>query len=434
MYEGRLRDLAHEVRKEIPITAVMGSLPRPNQAFWTFSALWAGWLWGKDAVEPYKNALRRRRYDWAWSATALHAMFAHLNELLADDIPMFGLLAEAEPPFMTAALTAAQTAGFALESIALRTQHDPVQIVWKSAQKAGAASMDVEAVRNAMREFLSARGEPAGYLHIHTAGLIALAEANALKQPELEFDETLRRTNALFESALKEDDGFVHYSSGEGVDTGTWGLSPSAGEVTESLSDRVEVAVVTFLQKNQEAIYIEIENEIYPHFPGLLTPSKGLIYAVLNSYAEKQGASWKLRAEDVASVRRDEMKEMFNSLEVIGKRLDYQIRRDDKLLAWEQDGQTAYSFYVLASALIGRALESSDEQTILVIPGGRAALAAYKQQRDPSLTARLKNHKVVKYRLLRALLELPILTRESFEEQIASDPVEQQSSGQMMMF
>jgi hypothetical protein len=434
MYEGRLRDLAHEVRKEIPITAVIGSLPRPNQAFWTFSALWAGWLWGKEAVEPYKNALRRRRYDWAWSATALHAMFTHLNELLADDIPMFGLLAEAEPPFMTAALTAAQTAGFALESIALRTQHDPVQIVWKSAQKAGAASMDVEAVRNAMREFLSARGEPAGYLHIHTAGLIALAEANALKQPELEFDETLRRTNALFESALKEDDGFVHYSSGEGVDTGTWGLSPSAGEVTESLSDRVEVAVVTFLQKNQEAIYIEIENEIYPHFPGLLTPSKGLIYAVLNSYAEKQGASWKLRAEDVASVRRDEMKEMFNSLEVIGKRLDYQIRRDDKLLAWEQDGQTAYSFYVLASALIGRALESSDEQTILVIPGGRAALAAYKQQRDPSLTARLKNHKVVKYRLLRALLELPILTRESFEEQIASDPVEQQSSGQMMMF
>jgi hypothetical protein len=40
----------------------------------------------------------------------------------------------------------------------------------------------------------------------------------------------------------------------------------------------------------------------------------------------------------------------------------------------------------------------------------------------------------VKYRLLRALLELPILTRETFEEQIASDPVEQQSSGQMMMF
>jgi hypothetical protein len=45
----------------------------------------------------------------------------------------------------------------------------------------------------------------------------------------------------------------------------------------------------------------------------------------------------------------------------------------------------------------------------------------------------LKNYTVVKYRLLRSLLEVPILTRDTFEEQIASDPIEQ-SKGQMMMF
>ncbi len=61
IYEGRLKDLAHEVKKEIPIAAVIGSLPRPNQAFWTLCALWAGWLWGREAVEPYKVALRRPR-------------------------------------------------------------------------------------------------------------------------------------------------------------------------------------------------------------------------------------------------------------------------------------------------------------------------------------------------------------------------------------
>jgi hypothetical protein len=32
IYEGRLRDLAHEVKKEIPISAVITALPRPNQA------------------------------------------------------------------------------------------------------------------------------------------------------------------------------------------------------------------------------------------------------------------------------------------------------------------------------------------------------------------------------------------------------------------
>ena len=31
------------------------------------------------------------------------------------------------------------------------------------------------------------------------------------------------------------------------------------------------------------------------------------------------------------------------------------------------------------------------EQTVIVIPGGRAALATYKTQRDPSLAARIKD-------------------------------------------
>ena len=88
---------------------------------------------------------------------------------------------------------------------------------------------------------------------------------------------------------------------------------------------------------------------------------------------------------------------------------------------------------VLASALLTRAVQNSTPNTIIVIPGGRAALAAYKQERDPSLALQMKKHRLVKYRLLRGLLDLPILTRETFEEQIASDPVEK-SAGQMMMF
>ncbi|MBL8102922.1 MAG: hypothetical protein JNM02_10360, partial [Anaerolineales bacterium] len=441
IYEGRLKELAHQVKKEIPISAVIGSVPRPNQAFWTLSALWAGWLWGKDAVEPYKVALRRRRYDWAWNATALFASFSHLNDLLADGVPMFGLIPEPDPAFITSVLTAAHTAGFKLESVALRTEHDAIQVLWKTAQKNKPENANAEVLQKAIYEYISSRGEPASYLHIHTAGLIALEEANALKQPELEFDEALRKTQMLFSSALKDDKRFIHYSTGESVDTGMWGLIPTdptnTGESpaiqTESLSDLAEMAVVTYLQKNPNAIFLEVEEDLYPRFPGLTTPSKGLIYAVLNSYAEKNGANWNLREEDVASTRREEMKNIFALLEKIGKRLNYQSSRDDKVLTWKDNGQVVKKFHVLASALLNRALEHADEQTVIVIPGGRAALAAYKQERDPSLKARLKKHKLVKYRLLRSLLEVPILTRETFEEQIASDPVEE-SKGQMMMF
>ena len=227
IYEGRLKDLAEEVKKEIPIKAVIGSLPRPNQAFWTLSALWAGWLWGREAVEPYKPALRRRRYDWAWNATALNAAFTHLFGLLHLGTPFFGLLSEPEPAFLTSALTGASAAGFDLQSLALRTAHDPIQLLWMCGEhlKPQPNEADIANVREAMYTHLLEHGEPASYLHVHAAALIAFAKSHALKQNDQEFDEALRKTQALVQTALEADPRFVHYSNGESVDTGLWGLN-----------------------------------------------------------------------------------------------------------------------------------------------------------------------------------------------------------------
>jgi len=438
IYEGRLKGLAEEVKKEIPIAAVIGSVPRPNQAFWTLSALWAGWLWGKEAVEPFKVALRRRRYDWAWNATALNAAFGHMFDLLPLNTPFFGLVPEPEPQFLTSVLTAANAAGFGLHSLALRTEHDAVQLVWRRGEhlKRETNDADIEEVRSAIHEHLVERGEPASYLHVHAAGLIALVETHALKKRNQEFDEALRATQLVIQKALEGDDRFIHHSSGENVDTGMWGLKTPQHGYRESLSDRVEVAIVTFLQKNPNSIYLEIEDDLYPRFPGLFTPSKAMIYAVLQSYAERSGAAWTLRPEDVAAARRNELNNITAMLEVIGTRLGYGTSKEDRNILWQEDGQVAFAFDVLASALVGRAIHEtphSPERTILILPGGRAALATYKAQRDPSLAARMKQYRVVKYRLLRALVEVPVLTRETFTEQIMRDPLEK-STAQLMMF
>jgi hypothetical protein len=451
IYEGRLKDLAHEVQKEIPIAAVIGSVPRPNQAFWTLSALWAGWLWGSEAVEPYKAALRRRRYDWAWNATALNAAFSHLFELLPPGTPFLGLLPEAEPSFLTSTLTAANTAGFDLTSLALRTEHDPIQLMWiRSEQmKRDATDPKIDDVQKAIYSHLLERGEPASYLHVHAAGLIALMEAHALHKKDIEFDEALRRTNSMIQKALSDDERFVHYSTGENVDTGMWGLRPSRAErpssalhsaqdeIKDSLSDRIEMAVVKFLQKNPDSIYLEIEDDLYPQFPGLLTPSKAMIYAVLTSYATKENSAWRLRPEDVANSRRMELNTITAMLEAVGTRLNFTTRKEDNNFLWDDsEDKAVYAFFVLASALVGRAINETPfppERTIIVIPGGRAGLIQYKAQRDPSLAARIKNYRLVKYRLLRTLFEVPVLTRETFSEQVVSDPVEK-SKTQMMMF
>ena len=161
-----------------------------------------------------------------------------------------------------------------------------------------------------------------------------------------------------------------------------------------------------------------------------------MIYSVLYSYAERDGAVWKLRPEDGASARRNELNTITAMIEIVGRRLNYSTRIEDKIYLWEENNRMERVFYILASALIGRAIAETPYppgQTVIVIPGGRAALAAYKAQRDPALAARLKNYRVVKYRLLRTLVEVPVLTRETFEEQISSDPLEK-SKSQMIMF
>jgi hypothetical protein len=292
--------------------------------------------------------------------------------------------------------------------------------------------------------------------------LIALIEAHALYKKDVEFDEALRQTNSLIQKALSEDERFAHYSSGESVDTGMWGLTTSrpararaAGtsersgahskdaqdEIKDSLSDRIEIAIVKFLQKNPDSIYLEIEDDLYPQFPGLLTPSKAMIYAILTSYATRENSAWRLRPEDVANSRRMELNTIIAMLDAVGTRLNYKTRKEEKNYLWESaaengTSQVIRSFYILASALVGRAINETPfppEQTIIVIPGGRAGLIQYKAQRDPSLAARIKNYRLVKYRLLRTLFEVPVLTRETFNEQIVSDPLEK-SKSQIMMF
>jgi len=426
IYEGRLKDLAREVKKEIPIAAVVGSVPRPNQAFWTLSALWAGWLWGQAAVEPYKPALRRRRYDWAWNATALNSAFQHLNDLLPDGVPFFAFLPEPEPAYLSSVFLAADRAVFDVESVALRTEHDPAQILWRSAARRDPPPAKLNLLRPALSKLLEQRAEASGYLHLHAAGLAALAEKHAL--PQGEFDQALRNLSASFESTLRAEN-FIHHSSGERIESGLWSL-PTFKE--EALSDRVEESAVNLLQTSPRITVDEIQSALNEHFPNLLTPSLGLLQAVLSSYANLENGAWHLRPEDFAAARRAEMDEMFNLLDTLGRRLGYLPRRSGRLMKWLEDELPACSFFVGASALLRRALQNSPAEAYLVLPGGRAALIAYKQERDPSLKTELRSRRVVKYRLLRAIAEMPALTRESFFERLTQDPLEK-SARQMWM-
>ena len=438
LYEGRIKDLA-EVVKDAPIQAVIGSLPRPNQAFWTLSALWAGWLWGGEAAEPFKVALRRRRYDWGWQATALHAALHHVFDLLPLSTPFFGLLAEADPGLLSATLTAASTAGFDLRAQAIRTMHDPIQLLWQRGERLHRERevVNLEAVRDAMHEHLRELGEPAAYLQLHAAGLAKQAQSHGLMRPEQDFDEALREVGANIQQAIQSDAKLERMDPAErSMEVGLWDLREGEKRA-EPLADRVERSVVTFLQRHPSSTLLELERNLYPEFPGLLTPSKALVGAVLESYGVQEDGRWRLRDEDRASQRRAELEKMISLIKTIGERLEYTTEQISKnACTWTEKGETVRVFYLLVSALTGRILAENQyplEKCLLVLPGGRAGLLTYKEKRDLNLRQQLHGWHIVKFRLLRALEEIPVLNRQTFDEQLISDPIEQ-TQGQLMMF
>jgi hypothetical protein len=190
LFECRLKDFAEQMvvkNQVIHIEAVLAALPRPNQAFWTLSALWAGWLWGRESVGPFKTVLRRRRYDWSWHATALEAALDHLSPLVDPGTPYFGLIGEVEPGFLSAAMVAADAASFDLLGLALRTKNGAAQILWRLTDRrehnrlagdltypSDAPSPTADFAVKAARLYLVERGEPAEYLYLSTAALTAI--------------------------------------------------------------------------------------------------------------------------------------------------------------------------------------------------------------------------------------------------------------------
>jgi len=438
IYEGRIKDLAEAV-KNAPIQAVIGAIPRPNQAFWTLSALWAGWLWGREAAEPFKVALRRRRYDWGWQATALHAALRHVFELLPLGAPFFGLLAEAEPGFLSATLMAASTAGFDLHGLAMRTAHDPIQLLWQRGERLHREkeTVSTEAIQDALCKHLRALGEPAVHLQLYAAGLAEQARGHGLMHPDQNFEEALREIGGDLQEAIQSDIRLERMDSADrSMEIGLWDLKESE-ERAEPLADRVERAVVTFLQRHPGSTLLELEDGIYPEFPGLLTPSKALVGAVLESYSVEEAGRWRMRDEDRAARRRGELEEMTAKVKVIGERLDYKVEQPGQNLSvWKEKRKTSRVFYLLASAVTGHILTANRypvEKCLLVLPGGRAGLLAYKETRDPRLRKRFEGWTILKFRLLRSLVDIPVLNRQTFEEQLINDPVEQ-TKGQMMMF
>ncbi|MDD5468274.1 MAG: hypothetical protein PHS96_10745 [Anaerolineales bacterium] len=457
LFEGRLKDLV-EGLKQVEVGAAVCAYPRPNQAFWTLSALWAGWLWGKEAVGPFKSVLRRRRYDWGWHSVALRAALQALTQCLQQGVLLWGVVGEVEAGFLTAILMAADMSDYTPLGIALREESGQAQVTLQRStpeerRQASITPAGVEdhrderqlaaLARAAAAQALNERAEPSSYLHLHAAALHAMAQQGALKslgaqEADSESGEHAHSTweargqvTAILEKAFTYQAGFLRFGGAEkSLDTGQWWLRDSLLDVGDKLplADQVEMCVVKLLLEHPELTPMELDRAVCVQFPGLLTPSAELIKVCLESYGQETppgSGRWRIRQEDIPQTRRQELATITLLLQQIGGRIGFSSEGETPLTWRDTIGEVCYIWYIQASGLTGgtllnRALPA--EKSLVALPGGRANLISYKLTCNPRLRQAVNDGwRFIKFRQLRWLAESALLELSNLDEQLRLD-------------
>jgi hypothetical protein len=441
LFEGRLRDLVVNLTDK-KISAVVAPFPRPNQAFWTLSALWAGWIWGREAVGPFKTVLRRRRYDWAWHTTALVSALKALGEHLPANTPVLGLIGEVEPGFLNAAVIAADISGFDLLQMTIRDQNLPAYLEWKhteTSENTLKSNDGIPFIQLAAEGYLAERGQPAGYMHIVAAVLKKLASEKFFRHtftaatPSEKVDEhpadIFTQTQSMLRDVLSYRGGFLRFGATESFDTGQWWLRESKNNLLP-VADRIEMELVHGLIHHSGSTFSKIDRGLCRQFTGLFTPEPELVQVCLDSYGIQDPTDsgiWSLRTADIPASRRAEIELIHTQLDQLAKRLGYTSQGDGPLAWLDAHGNPLYWFFIKASAIFSDIIFNSGlppNRTLIILPASRANLVVYKQRTDPRLESMTEaGWRFIKFRHLRWLLETPLLLPENFDDQLNADPL-----------
>ncbi len=428
VFPGPLRDLMKIFPKGSE-AVVLTVLPRPNQAFWTLCALWAAWLWGRDSAAPIRMALRRRRYDWAWHASALRTVLSKLHNWYAQDQVLLAFVPEAEPGFTAATLASLDGVGFKLAGCAIRGDEGQAFFQWEKSdgdQAEVPGEITPSIMIEAVRSFLKQRGEPAPFPLVHAAVWCHLATNHQLAHLwENEDAHPLSVVGEALEQAITDRRYFQHLGRGAELESGQYWLV-NADDAATPLADRVEDLVVDILRSHEGISEAELDQSVCASLPGLLTPDRRLVDACIRSYALQQaeGGLWFLRAEDQPDARQADSEEIGHLLVELGNRLGFSVQQEEAITWLDAQETPVYTFVVMATATIGTSLQTyADRSIAFAMPGGRAALVTEKARRDYRLRALLEEGlRVVKFRHVRRLAGEATLTQANLAERIAIDP------------
>ena len=406
-----LRTVAPAIPKD-SIAALLLHPQPPDATFWALSALWATWL-RKDEPHPAIHTfLSRRRLEWEWYRRSLTATLKRLEPLLKRDAPLLIVLPENDPTMLAHIIAATAQAGFHLNRWIACPPWG-----YRLAFHSGSSSAARKTGDQSLLKVLQRRGEPTQKALLEAVHLINAGKA----APD--------HVDAL--SLLSQDPAFTS-------------LTPQMVWINTSvraarpLADRVEESVLRLLQSQETWTHAALESAVYAQYCDALSPEPALVATCIAAYTDADAQDvLRLRAEDMPAARGAETRQMRGLLRQLGERLHFDVSQDEaRNIVWADAGAPLYQFRCTTTAALGPHLLAAQAPTParrhLVLPGGRAALAALKLKRDPRLQQSVeRDHWVfIKFRHLRRMAA-EINQRSDIEVYLGLDPIVEQAQVQI---
>ena len=439
LYNRRMENKDQLFKDEKP-QAIATIFPRPNQAFWTLSALWTGWLWGRQAVTPMRSALARRRYDWRWFAQALEAALKDLSGLMDTGTRMFGLLSQAAPNHFLGLLAGANASNFRLQGYAASQTDEISQCVWESDGISGTNSYPQ--FKQFIREYLETRGEPCDFQQIINNCLSRIAMQGNLPMEISQIEETyFSQVQQQINDIMRNPLFALSFQSSPTSSVRWWLTDPH--KPAEPLLERLEKNVREYLLKNNTIQLGELEKQVFAQLPGPNTPEMDALLICVQSYAEEDEttpAKYQLRPSELDSARQKDIEEAISLLTACGKKFGYKSSLDGNMVVWEdKKGQCKYQYFIHGSCNISGILlgdeHAGPQEKILVFPGSRSRWLVYRQQQDARLESAIKSGwHLLKFRYLRWLATRDDIDEKAWKELMDGDPPLWEASEQIQMF
>jgi len=410
---------ARELIKQLPpesIALMVAHPPLPRPGFWSLSAVWAAWLWGKQhsQVDHLLPLLSRKRANWDWQWRAIGSALNVLQPALRTDARTV-MSFPADEAIIASVLLAGAGANQAVEHLTC-DPHDGVRVTWSPHPPTPSPNPSGE---GEVRRILLDRAEPTPTIMLKTGLLAAWGQTSTVSeiahQPDGE-SPPLAMLRAAVKSTLK--DLFE-------IEPQIWWLRDQFSDQMP-LADRVEGVIVELLRAQAGWHTVDLLREVYRHFPDHLTPDRAVLATTIHSYAEESSFDQVyLRSEDHAVARAAEMKEVRQLLLEIGQRLGFEVGVIEQGVAWLKP----YTFVIQTTAEIAALLQA--DTGVLVIPGGRATLLQYKLARD----ARLRDTpwQVLKFSSLRQAAQQADLTVQTFQLAFGLEPPIEQPATQIQL-